>query len=100
MSPSHTEHADQRARALPSPDWVSTDGEAYLRWNVERLQTFLSGLRLRLGYWPTTSFNDPSASLINWQRRFEASSADKMGFATFVHCLLDGAAEYPWLDTP
>ena len=34
---------------------------------------------------------------IDWQGTFEASSSDKVGFATFVHCLLDGAAEFSWL---
>ena len=53
---------------------------------------------MRLGYWPTTAFNDPSRSRIDWQGRFEQSSSDKVGFATFVHCLLDGAAEYSLVD--
>lgn len=78
--------------------------ESFYRWNVERLESFLTGLQLRLGYWPTTSFNDPSARHIDWQGCFERSSSDKLGFATFVHCLLDGGAEYAWLspndDTP
>ena len=61
------------------------------------LEAFHTGLKLRLGYWPTTSFNDPNRSKVDWQGRFEASSSDKVGFATFAHCLLDGAAEYSWL---
>lgn len=66
-------------------------------YDASTLEAFRSGLRLRLGYWPTTSFNDPERERIDWQSRFEASSSDKNGFATFVHCLLDGAAEYSWL---
>ena len=65
---------------------------------VERLRACLTGMRLRLGYWPTAHFKDPTAHAIDWQARFETSSSDKLGFATFVHCLLDGAAEYNWLN--
>lgn len=67
-------------------------------WKIERIKAYVSGLRLRLGYWPTANFFDQNGALIDWQARFEASSSDRLGFATFVHCLLDGAAEYSWLD--
>ena len=80
-------------------EYGEEEGETFLVWNVERLESLLRGLRLRLGYWPATAFNDPSASSINWQRKFEQSSDDRNGFATFVHCLLSGAAEYHWLAT-
>ena len=66
-------------------------------YDARLLEAFRSGLSLRLGYWPTTSFNDPERERIDWQGKFEASSSDKVGFATFMHCLLDGAAEYSWL---
>jgi len=71
--------------------------EAAQGHGVEALEVFHKNLRLRLGYWPSTSFDDARARTLDWQAKFEESCSDKRGFATFVHCLLDGAAEYAWL---
>jgi len=68
-----------------------------VRCEPRALDAYRDGLKLRLGYWPTTSYDDPNRERIDWQGKFESSSRDKVGFATFAHCLLDGAAEYSWL---
>ena len=75
--------------------WAPLAGE----YCVDELERFYSGLRLRLGYWPATNpWTAPDGwKPSDWQARFEESSDDRIGFATFVHCLLDGAAEYSWL---
>ena len=80
----------------PLPDELLSGGELQA-CDASMLEAYRCGLKLRLGYWPTTSFNDPQRATIDWQGTFEASSSDKVGFATFVHCLLDGAAEFSWL---
>lgn len=67
------------------------------RFDLSALEPFHKRLKLRLGYWPSTSFDDERARQLDWQAKFEESSGDLLGFATFMHCLLDGAAEYSWL---
>jgi hypothetical protein len=76
------------AQLIPTASLPEVESTEVGGYDASALEQFLTGLRLRLGYWPALFYNDPDNKTTDWQRHFVANSGNTE-FATLVHCLLE-----------